>query len=250
MSVAIVIPARLLSTRLERKLLLDIAGKSVLQRTFEQALKAKRADQVLIATDATEIADAAQIFGATAVMTRADHRSGTERIAEAAAAIDADMIVNIQGDEPEIDPVHIDVLIETHAAAGFFASTLACPFPEGLDPANPAAVKAVLGRRIPAAPHTFDAIYFTRAPAPFPRDGAADFHLHIGAYAYNRDALRRFAAAPPGRLERIEKLEQLRILEMGEKIAVRVVDFAARGIDTAEDLEAARRRFRSKKSGA
>lgn len=243
MKVAIVIPARLQSTRLPRKLLLDIAGKSVLQRTYEQTLKSTRATAVVIATDSMEIANAACAFGAETIMTRGDHQSGTERIAEAAASIAADMIVNIQGDEPEIDAVHIDALIETHAAAGVFASTLACPFPEYLDPANPAAVKAIFGERFLGAPNSYRAIYFTRAPAPYPRDGGGEFHLHIGAYAFGREALMRFAAAPPGRLERIEKLEQLRILEMGETMAVRIVDRAARGVDTEDDLVAARRRL-------
>lgn len=243
MKVAIVIPARLQSTRLPRKLLLDIAGKSVLERTYGQARKSARAAAVIIATDSEEIVGAARAFGAETIMTRTDHQSGTERIAEAAASIAADMIVNIQGDEPEIDPAHIDALIETHAAAGVFASTLACPFPDYLDPANPAAVKAIFGERISGAPNSFRAIYFTRAPAPYPRDGGGEFHLHIGAYAFGREALMRFAAAPPGRLERIEKLEQLRILEMGETMAVRIVDRAARGIDTERDYNASVARF-------
>jgi 3-deoxy-manno-octulosonate cytidylyltransferase (CMP-KDO synthetase) len=185
------------------------------------------------------------VFGARVVMTRADHQSGTERIAEAAASIgEAALIVNIQGDEPEIEPAHIDALIALHRAAGTFASTLASPFPPSLDPANPAAVKAVLGRPIAAVDASFEALYFTRALAPFPRDGGpGDFYLHVGAYAFMRDALMRFAAAPPGRLEQIERLEQLRILEMGEKIAVRIVDHAARGIDTQEDYDAARARL-------
>lgn len=241
MKAAIVIPARLHSSRLPRKLLCDIGGKSVLQRAYERALLARRAARVVIAVDAPELFDHARAFGADVVMTRPDHQSGTERIAEAAAAIEADIIVNIQGDEPEIDPRHIDALIETQAAFRPFAATLACPFPDRLDPVNPAAVKAVLGREVGA--DAFEALYFTRALAPFPRDGDGAFHLHVGAYAFGRDALFRFAAAPMGRLERIEKLEQLRILEMGEKIVVRVVSTAARGVDTQEDLDAARSRL-------
>lgn len=243
MTAAIIIPARLQSTRLPRKLLLDLAGKSVLQRTYEQALKSRLAAEIIVATDSAEIAAHAASFGARAVMTRADHQSGTERVAEAAQAVAAAMIVNIQGDEPCIEPGHIDALIETHERAGCFASTLACPFPEDLDPADPAAVKAVLGRPIANLSNAFEAIYFTRALAPYPRDGAGAFHLHVGAYAFSRDALMRFAKSPPGRLEGIEKLEQLRILELGEKIAVRVVSSAARGIDTEADLEASRRNF-------
>lgn len=244
MSAAIIIPARLSSTRLPRKLLLDLHGESVLQRTFAQAKKAMRAARVIVATDDPEIFEHARAFGADVVMTRADHQSGTERIAEAAASIDAGIIVNIQGDEPEIDPAHIDALIEAQETARLFASTLACPFPAGLDPANPAAVKAVLGRRLPGDLDMFEALYFTRALAPFPRDGAGVFHLHVGAYAFTRASLMRFASAPPGRLEQIEKLEQLRILEMGEKIAVRIVPSAARGVDTQADLDAARLRLK------
>lgn len=242
MSAAVIIPARLASTRLPRKLLLDLGGMSVLERTYWQARKAARAARVVIATDSREIHDHALAFGAEVVMTRADHQSGADRVAEAAAMIEADIIANIQGDEPEIDPAHIDALIEAQTRAGLFAATLACPFPPGVDPSNPSAVKAVLGRAIDA--DLFDGLYFTRAFAPYPRDGGGAFHLHIGAYAFSRDALQRFAKASPSRLEKIEKLEQLRILEMGEKIAVRLVDVAARGIDTIEDLEAARQRLR------
>ncbi len=245
MRTVIIIPARLQSTRLPRKLLLDIGGRTIIERTWRQALQAKNADSVVIATDSPEIAAAAKGFGARVAMTRAEHQSGTERIAEAAASTpDADIIVNIQGDEPEISPAHIDALIATHRTAGFFASTLACPFPPTLDPADPAAVKAVLGRAITGSGQSFEALYFTRALAPFPRDGGrGEFHLHIGAYAFGRAALMRFAGAPPGRLEQIERLEQLRILEMGEKIAVRVVGEAARGIDTMQDYVAAKARL-------
>lgn len=242
MKSVIIIPARLHSTRLPRKLLLKIGGQTIIERTYRRARLSKEAGDVIIATDAAEIAAAARGFGARAVMTRADHQSGTERVAEAAlAAPDAELVINIQGDEPEIDPAHIDALISLHRASGAFASTLACPFPADLDPANPAAVKAVLGK--PIAEAAFEALYFTRALAPYPRDGGGDFHLHVGAYAFHRDALTRFAKAPVSRLERIEKLEQLRILEMGEKIAVRVVDRAARGIDTQADYDAARARL-------
>ncbi len=240
MKTIIIIPARLQSTRLPRKLLLTIGGQTVIERTWRQARRARLADDVVIATDSPEIAAAAKNFGATVAMTRADHQSGTERIAETAASMpDAGMIVNIQGDEPEIDPGHIDALIGLHRATDAFASTLACPFPADLDPTNPAAVKAVLGAQIAGADNAYRALYFTRALAPYPRAGVGSFYLHVGAYAFRRDALMRFANASPGRLEQIEKLEQLRILEMDEKIAVRIVPSAARGIDTREDYAAA-----------
>ncbi len=247
MKTVIVIPARLASTRLPRKLLLPIGDQNMLERTWRQALAAKAADEVVIATDAPEIAAVAQSFGARVIMTRTDHQSGTERIAEAAQLLEADMIVNIQGDEPEIDPAHIDALIDLHRVGGAFASTLACPFPADIDPKNPAAVKAVLGQAIAGADASFRAIYFTRALAPYPRDGGPEFFLHIGAYAFSRSALTTFAAAPQGRLEKIEKLEQLRILEMGETIAVKIVDRAARGIDTPADYQAACARHASKR---
>ncbi len=241
MKVAIIIPARLASTRLPRKLMLDLGGKSVLQRTFEQACKARRAGSVIIATDAAEIADAAKGFGACAVLTRTNHRSGTERIAEAAKRLDADTIVNIQGDEPEIDPAHIDALIDAHARAGRFAATLACPFPADIDPNYPAAVKAILGDEIDHDRQLYEAKDFSRIPpVDLPKDR---LFLHVGAYAFSRASLMRFVAAPPSVREQRESLEQLRIIEMGEKIAVKIVDGAARGIDTKDDIEQARRRL-------
>ena len=240
MNAVIIIPARIGSTRLPRKLLLDLAGKPLLQRTYEQAVKSQRAREIIIATDSEEIIDAARAFGAEAVMTRADHQSGSERVAEAARGRAADIIVNIQGDEPEIDPAHIDALIETQEIAALFAATLACPFPAHIDPAYPAAVKARLGAAIDTEKEIFEAADFSRAPPA----GAA--FLHVGAYAFTRESLARFVAAPRSAREIRESLEQLRILDMGEKIAVRIVAEAARGIDTPEDLEAARRRLARK----
>ncbi|MCB2112625.1 MAG: 3-deoxy-manno-octulosonate cytidylyltransferase [Parvularculaceae bacterium] len=238
MKAVIIIPARLASTRLARKLLLDLAGKPVLQRTYEQALKSKRADRVIIATDSDEIARAAAAFGAETVMTRADHQSGSERIAQAARSFDAEIIANIQGDEPEIDPAHIDALIEAQEIAQLFASTLACPFPDHIDPAYPAAVKATPAGALDEKRRIFEARDFSRMP---PTGG--DFFLHIGAYAYSSDSLQRFISLPRGAREKSESLEQLRIIENGRRIALRIVDRAARGIDTIEDLEAARLRL-------
>ncbi len=241
MSVAIVIPARLQSTRLPQKLLLDLGGRCVIQRTYEQALKSKRAQCVVIATDAEEIAAAARGIGARVIMTRSDHQSGTERIAEAARLIDADTIINIQGDEPEIDPAHIDALIDAHFLAGCFASTLACPFPAAIDPAYPAAVKAVLGNELSREYPIYEAKDFSRIPPV-----GEPLFLHVGAYAYGRDSLARFVSAPRGKREAAESLEQLRILEMGETIAIRIIDHSARGIDTQADYEESRARFSRK----
>ncbi|MEZ5897568.1 MAG: 3-deoxy-manno-octulosonate cytidylyltransferase [Parvularculaceae bacterium] len=245
MRAAVIIPARLASSRLPGKLLLELAGKPIIQHVYERAMRAARADLVLVATDSERIRDVVEGFGGEAVMTRPEHQSGSERIAEAAAQFGetCDVIVNVQGDEPEIDPANIDALIETQGHIGGFASTLACAFPEGLDPQDPAAVKVILGRRLVGAPQTYDGLYFTRAHAPFPRDGAGEFHLHIGVYAFSPQSLMAFAGTQPSRLERIERLEQLRILEMGERIAVRIVAATAPGIDTQADFDRARARF-------
>jgi len=248
MKAAIVIPARLASTRLPRKLLLPLGGKPIVVQTCIRAAAAQRAAQLVVATDSDEIAAAVRLEGFEAVMTRADHQSGTDRVAEAAARIDADVLVNVQGDEPDIDPASIDALIEAQARVGACVSTLVCRFPEGVDPADPARVKAALGDRL--AEETYRAVYFSRAPIPHPREGRADYHLHIGVYAYRRECLLRIAAAPPCPLEETEKLEQLRIISMGETIAARRVTAAAPGIDTMADYEAAVRRFSRRENGA
>ncbi|MEM8987422.1 MAG: 3-deoxy-manno-octulosonate cytidylyltransferase [Pseudomonadota bacterium] len=246
MTAAIIIPARYASTRLPGKPLLAETGRPLIAHVYERAAAAKDADRVIVATDDERILKAVRDFGGEAVMTRADHASGSERAAEAAADIDADIIVNVQGDEPEIEPAAIDLLIDTQRRSGAFASTLVCPFAEGLtegpgSPTDPSCVKAVLSSEKDGLRH---ALYFSRALAPYPRaDGGAvrraqDWRLHLGVYAFSRDSLMRFAAAPPGRLEQVESLEQLRILEMGERIAVALVDKGAPGVDTPEDYAA------------
>lgn len=246
MKAVIIIPARYASTRLPGKLLLDAGGKPLIQHAYERARRVKRAAAVVIAADDARIIAAARGFGADAVMTDASHQSGSERAAQAARGIEAEIFVNLQGDEPEIDPENIDRLIAAQAARAPFASTLACPFPDGVRLDDPSAVKAILGKRLDGADATFEALYFTRALAPYPRDRAprrADYFLHVGIYAFRRDSLQTFAATPRGRLEAIEQLEQLRILEMGERMIASVVDHAAPGVDTPEDLAAFRKRL-------
>lgn len=248
MKAVVIIPARLASTRLPEKMLLTAAGKPLIQHTYERARKASRPSLVLVATDDQRIKTVVEKFGGAAVMTDSQHSSGSARAAEAARRLDADIIVNVQGDEPELDPDHIDSLIDAQARFAPFASTLVCPFPRAARPDDPNSVKAVLGRKI--ADELFEALYFTRALAPFPRDkaqDAADFHLHIGAYAFSNRSLQAFAAAPEGRLERIERLEQLRILEMGERIAALRVAAAAPGIDTAADFDAFKARVEARR---
>lgn len=244
MKAAIVIPARYASTRLPGKLLLAQTGKSLIQHTYEQARQAKRAATIIVVTDDRRIANAVAAFGGRAVMT-GDHSSGSARVAEAAADIDADIIVNLQGDEPEIDPAHIDRVISIKAGQDCFAATLACPFAHGAGPGSPddeAAVKAIFGEAL--APGVFRARYFTRRICGWPRDADGRleapqrYFLHLGIYAFSKESLSRFANTPAGVLERAERLEQLRILEMGETIAAGLVDGAAPGIDTPEDYDA------------
>ncbi|MEL7489242.1 MAG: 3-deoxy-manno-octulosonate cytidylyltransferase [Pseudomonadota bacterium] len=245
MKAVIIIPARYASTRLPGKALANLCGKPLIQHVYERANGAHRAGRVLVATDDERIASAVEGFGGDVAMTRADHQSGTERIAEAAAGLDADIIVNLQGDEPEIDPAHLDALIALQADHGYFATTLACPFPADAAIDDPSAVKVVAGKKIEG--DAFEALYFSRAPVPFRSDGVNDSHtLHIGVYAFSQTSLQKFARTPVGALEKSERLEQLRILEMGERIAARMVSGASPGVDTPEDLAAARARLLKK----
>ena len=254
MKTAIVIPARLASTRLPRKLLLNSTGKTVLQHTFEQASRSKLADRVIIACDDDEIFADVTRFGGEAVMTRPDHVCGTDRIAEVAAALDADLIVNVQGDEPEIEPESIDVAIrlllqnkgkDQDAAA----ATLATPIRSRLALDDPANVKVVFDRH-------GRALYFSRSPIPHPRSWsdellgpAADanvpfdeadfaFWQHVGLYVYHKEFLLHISKQPAVPIEQIESLEQLRFLHGGHQVLVGKVQHSAAGIDTLPDYEA------------
>lgn len=237
----LVIPARRRSTRLPDKLLLRETGKTVLQHTFEAACQARCPGGVLVATDDAEIATEARRFGAWVVMTTAGCLSGTDRVAEAIREVEkAQVIVNLQGDEPDINPAAIDQLVESlwsHPAAGM--ATLATPIHEQSLLEDPACVKVVFdaaGR----------AMYFSRSPIPHAREWddallAATppvYHQHLGIYAYRRELLLRLASLPPGKHEKLEKLEQLRVLEQGETILVSIVDEPTRGIDTPADYAA------------
>lgn len=254
MKAAIVIPARYASTRLPGKPLLAKTGKPLIQHVYEQARQSKHANEVIVATDDERIFNAVTDFGGAAAMTSAAHESGGARVAEAAIGIDTDIIVNLQGDEPEVDPADLDRLIEIHAKAGAFASTLACRFPKSAvagpgSPDDPAAVKAILGERLGNG--VYHARYFTRTICPYPLTGNGEiseperYFLHLGVYAFTKECLRAFAEAPAGAIEKAERLEQMRILEMGEKIAIGLVARAAPGVDTPEDYAAFVRRFKS-----
>jgi 3-deoxy-manno-octulosonate cytidylyltransferase (CMP-KDO synthetase) len=257
MKTLIVIPARYASSRLPAKPLLAETGTPLIQHTYEQAKKSS-ADRVIVATDDARIEEAVKGFGGEVVMTSPAHESGTARVAEAAEGIDADIVINMQGDEPEVDPAHLDQLIDIHAKAmkapfSAFASTLVCPFAPTPatgpgSPQDPSCVKAVLTQETAGVRQ---AVYFSRALVPYPRDAEgqvlspSDYYLHIGIYAFSPDTLNAFAGSMPSPLEQTEKLEQLRILEAGHKMAVTIVSQAAPGIDTPEDYAAFVARQRS-----
>ena len=234
----IVIPARLQSTRLPRKLLLQETGKTLIQHTYEAAQRARKPQGICVAADHEQIAAAVRAFGGQVRMTSPTCASGTDRVAEVAAElVDTDIVVNVQGDEPELSGAAIDqavALLEQNPTA--VMSTLATPIRtrEKLD--DPSCVKVVFdaaGR----------ALYFSRSPIPHAREWrdellAADppaFYQHIGLYAYRREFLLRLASMPRTALERLENLEQLRVLESGFSIVVGVVDEATIGIDTPDD---------------
>jgi 3-deoxy-manno-octulosonate cytidylyltransferase (CMP-KDO synthetase) len=242
-----IIPARYASSRFPGKLLAQATGKYLIQHVYEQASRAKRLSEIIVAADDQRIADAVRSFGARVMMTRPDHPSGTDRVAEVAVTLDADLIVNVQGDEPEIEPAHIDQLVDLMATdAGAPIGTLACPFPNSADLSDPNAVKVVLDAR-------GRAMYFSRALIPYPRNSAgrptepSRWLLHLGIYAYQRDFLLKLAQMPPTPHENEEKLEQLRVLENGFPIAVGIVNQATVGIDTPDDYTAFVERFRKRK---
>lgn len=224
-------------------------GKYLVQHVYEQTRRASRIERVIVATDDERILRVVEDFGGEAVMTRADHPSGTDRVAQVAAGLECDLVVNVQGDEPEIEPGHIDRLVDLlEGDADAAIATLACPFAvlDGAGPRDPDAVKVVLGVGSRA-------VYFSRARIPYPRahetSGAihqpAPYLLHLGTYAYRRNCLLELARLAPTPLERTEQLEQLRWLEHGYAIAVGVVQSAAVGVDTREDYAAFVQRYRS-----
>lgn len=225
------IPARYASTRLPGKPLLQIAGRPMIEHVYTRVARARGLSRVVVLTDDERIARAVEGFGGEVEMTPADCASGTDRIAWAARRWEAAAVINVQGDEPLIDPEEISRIAEHLAAHPEDpVVTLATPAaPEEMG--NPNAVKVVLAQ-------DGAALYFSRAPIPYPRQEGGFAPLkHLGIYGYQRDALLRLAALPPSPLERSESLEQLRALENGMGIRVLIVDRASIGVDTAEDLE-------------
>ncbi len=232
--VAIVIPARYGSTRLPGKPLADIAGKPMVQHVYERALQVASASDVVIATDDERVAAAVRAFGGKYVMTSPDHASGTDRLAEVMHEIDADIYINLQGDEPLVRPADIESL-----AAGMLADnqvsvgTLCHPIDQD-EARNPNTVKVVLA-------NNGNALYFSRSPIPYPRDSESATYLkHVGVYAYRRDVVAKYSDLPQPMMEHAEKLEQLRLMAAGYCIRAYIVDPTGPGVDTPECLEQVR----------
>lgn len=231
-----IIPARYASSRFPGKPLALILGRPMVAHVYERARRCPELDRVVLATDDDRIRDTAQGLGIPVVMTSPDHASGSDRVLEAALALgatDEHVVVNIQGDEPALDPAMLSELVAPFAGpdgAAVRVATLAAELPPELAD-NPDRVKVVLAR-------DGDALYFSRAPIPFGRDGTHREHLlHLGLYAFRLEALRRFAALPRGRLEALEQLEQLRFLENGVPVRVSLTRHMSQGVDRPEDLE-------------
>jgi 3-deoxy-manno-octulosonate cytidylyltransferase (CMP-KDO synthetase) len=238
---SVVIPARYASTRFPAKILASETGRPLVQHVVDRVRKCRSVREVLVATDDERIAAALRPFGTRSVMTDPGHLSGTDRIAEVAAGLSDDVIVNVQGDEPEIEPETVDGLIDLLRATQSPMATAATRFPDGADPGDPNLVKVVMDR-------DDRAMYFSRLPVPFQRDPSdrhkPAYYLHLGIYAYARPFLLKLAGWKPTPAETAEKLEQLRVLEHGGSIRVLRVDRATHGIDTAEQYQAFVKRWK------
>ena len=235
MTATVVIPARYGSTRFPAKMVAADTGRPLVQHVVDQVRRCRRVREVIVATDDARIVAAVRPFGTRVVMTDPAHQSGTDRVAEVAGELSDDVVVNVQGDEPEIDPAVVDGLVDRLMTSADDMATAATPFPAGADLADPNLVKVVVGV-------DGRAVYFSRSPVPYRREpdfsGNAAYNLHLGIYAYRRDFLLAFARWSPTPLELTEKLEQLRALEHGRSIHVRMVARATHGIDTAEQYAA------------
>ena len=243
LSPVIIIPARMAASRLPGKPLADIAGKPMIQHVLERAMAADIAP-VWVATDDDAIIEAVRAAGGNAVKTRADHPSGSDRTFEAVERIDPDrqfdVILNLQGDLPELDPMIPATLLATAARSQAALSTLVTTADDE-EAARPQIVKAVVSWQDGTSdPRIGTALYFSRAPMP---TGDAPKYHHIGVYGWRREALARFVELPPSPLEMAEKLEQLRALEAGMTVAVAEIDAAPAGVDTEDDLAATRHRL-------
>ncbi len=246
MNTVAVIPARFASSRFPGKPLAKDTGKYLIQHVYERVCQASLLDGVLVATDDERIGKACDEFGGRWCMTRPDHPSGTDRIAEAVAHLHADIIVNVQGDEPEIAPDHINRLIELiRSDPQANMATLSALFAPEDDVNNPNVVKVVVDK-------FYHALYFSRWPIPFNRDSQLQssiiYRKHLGLYAYHREALLKLSQLDPTPLEKAEKLEQLRALENGMVITVADVHHTAVGIDTPQQYEEFVKRYNTGKN--
>jgi 3-deoxy-manno-octulosonate cytidylyltransferase (CMP-KDO synthetase) len=228
----VVIPARYGSTRFPGKPLAQLMGKPLIEHVYSRAREAKTVDRVVVATDDRRILEVVQQFGGDCVLTGSSHRSGSDRLGEVAGGLDADVIVNVQGDEPLIDPAVIDAVVQVHGGGKApDIATVAVPMGSALDFTDRHTVKVVTDNR-------GYALYFSRSAIPHGwQEGSGEALKHIGIYAYSKVALLEFVSLPPGKLEKLEDLEQLRALENGMSIlVVKVDDFKGTGVDTPEDL--------------
>jgi len=246
-----VIPARFSSTRFAAKVLAKDTGKFLIQHTYEQACLAKLPEKVIIAADDQKVVAAAETFGAECILTSVEHKSGTDRIAEAVADLDVDIVVNLQADEPEIDPDNIDYLAELLIKAqdskfktqNYEMATLAADFQNARQVADPNIVKVITDCNNIA-------IYFSRFPIPYDREESGvgnvqQYLRHLGIYAYRKQFLLKITALPQTPLEKIEKLEQLRVIENGYNILVGKVEHTCDGIDTPEQYAEFVKRYKN-----
>lgn len=239
MRITAVVPARFASTRFPGKPLVEIAGKTMVERVYERVSRSATIDRVIVATDDQRIFQAVTAFGGEAWMTRADHATGTDRLAEVAADLQTDLVVNVQGDEPLIDPIMIDAAVTPlRDDPSIPMGTLRSRISDWQEFRDPNVVKVVTDM-------SGFALYFSRAPVPFPREQWHDADMplaglgafkHIGLYVYRREFLLRFASLPATQLEEMEKLEQLRALEHGYRIRVVETGLNSIGVDTPEDV--------------
>ena len=247
MKKVIIIPARLDSSRLPKKVLLDLKGKTVIQRVYEQCLKVKNVDEVYIATDSLEIKEVCETFTSQVVITKSNHQSGTDRIGEAISSIDCDIVINVQGDEPFIEPSLIEALVNSFSNSEISMSSAMSKINNVKDLQNTNVVKVVTDL------HN-NALFFSRSLIPFPRDVKeisianevlenSQFFRHIGIYGYRKDFLLNFVNLEQSYLEKVEKLEQLRALENGFKIKMIEAKSSLTGIDTREDYEEALKKY-------
>jgi 3-deoxy-manno-octulosonate cytidylyltransferase (CMP-KDO synthetase) len=241
LTATVIIPARFASTRFPGKIVASETGRPLVQHVVDQVRQCRRVREVIVAADDGRIVDALKPFETRVVLTDPKHPSGTDRIAEVAQSIDDQIVVNVQGDEPEIEPQTVDALIDLLHSTVSSMATVATPFRPPGDPNDPNLVKVVLG---PGG----RAIYFSRSPIPYHRDSSSPptYYLHVGIYAYTRPFLIRFAGWAPTPLEVAEKLEQLRAIEQFEPIQVLRVDRATHGIDTPRQYADFVQRFRSR----